>query len=640
MSFTLPSHGSPSGSVFGNLGKLIGTDEGIAYRKVEYDSRNIGWGDPVDPSVTPTVTPTPTPTSLELIPFSCDELQVTGSTRCRDNIVDLTFKLEEAADILVEINASRVSSAGDAVNVYGNIVGTDFALGMTSLSKTYTLPAGIYNIQYTRNYYVIDPFTIKVKSTSGGRFKNAILKSFSEQASTTYLNAYGITGYYLWHTKRGSDSFSPYAISNSEQSLNLYTRTATVVLLEIIQPTDSFSGVYGVAVYECLPTPTPTVTPTATVTPTITPGISPTPTRTPDATPNQTPTQTPSNQLYQINTSVGNGGSSITVDGQSGTVFKKSGTYTIIATAQAGFHFYAWGSTGPISNIGNISSFTTTLTVGQNLTLYAYFAADGSSPTPTPTNTPTPSITPTKPPAPTSTPTPTSTPAQTSTPTPTTPKFSVRAINGYGGLSTCFDGDCSGDTIYGVPTGVYRITAAPQTSYIFTNWSGNVGGIANVNSSDTSITITGDTIITANFTPLCQKMWIDYNDQNKAQAIYTDCTTQLEVDTGVLTGIANTTAINGVCQVINRTSIPYGKNFRYTNGYGCTGSDPLADSYRIDGQTDQDGNLKFDYIASNGTTITVDNPGDPWTWYYGVGCGKSIVYPATYGGVTLTAIHC
>ena len=56
----------------------------------------------------------------------------------------------------------------------------------------------------------------------------------------------------------------------------------------------------------------------------------------------------------------------------------------------------------------------------------------------------------------------------------------------------------TGDHTY--PVGITaNITASPTSGYRFVRWSGNVGTVANVNSSNTTITMNGDYTITANF---------------------------------------------------------------------------------------------------------------------------------------------
>ena len=48
---------------------------------------------------------------------------------------------------------------------------------------------------------------------------------------------------------------------------------------------------------------------------------------------------------------------------------------------------------------------------------------------------------------------------------------------------------------------VVNLVAEAEEGYQFVNWTGNVGTIANVNSASTTITMSGDYTITANFAP-------------------------------------------------------------------------------------------------------------------------------------------
>lgn len=657
MSITLSSHGSPSGSVFGNLGKIIGTDEGLAYLKIDHDSKNIGWGDPVPPSPTPTVTPTPTQTSLELTPFSCDEIQITGSSRCLGNTINLYFKLDEPTNVLVEINASRISQVNDKVFATGSfIVESDFPVGTWYLSKTYTLLSGVHNIQYSRDFFVIDPVTIRVKSSSGGRFKTAILKSFSEVKYTTYLNVYGITGNYIWHTKdpRASivDSYYSVPENSNKKSLSVFTKDyPSTILAEIISPKDNFYDNYGVVVYDCIPTPTPTVTPTVTPTSTLTPTPTVTPTFTPTVTPTLTPTPTATNPLYEVQINIVNGGLSVTLDGFTAfagyILHKTTGIYQIVANPLPGYVFNGWGVIGAdISTIANPNSPSTTIYISSNIRLFAYFTmlTVTNTPTPTITNTPTPSPT-----IPASN-TPTPTPEPTPTPTPTTPKYTVLVNNSKGGLTACFNGNCDGNPITNVTKGSYSLTASPiVANYIFNQWTGDVSGIADIKSPNTTITINSNTTVTATFSPICQGYWLDYDSNGKAQLIYTDCTTLLEVDTGVKIGTPGTNAFpGGICQVAGLTDRKFGVNYAFTTN--CNEPDPRPPkpviNYLIDATYNMDYPLckiGFNYVKPDGTVGQIFQEasfnGNANKTVYGIACGSEILV-TNYGGAYLTNTKC
>lgn len=298
MSSTIASHGQPESSVFGNLGKVIGTDEGDAYLKVRYDSRNIGWGDPITPTPIPTSTPTPTPTLFNYTPFSCNRIEVIGGYRCANNTANLSFKLDDYADIFIEIFSNRPSGAGDSITLGGNMAINQFILGSSTFSQTLSLAPGEYNLTYAREYYVLDQTTIRVTCTTGKNIRKVVLKSFCESNSNVCLNVYNISGYYIWHKKNTSFGEGYTRVPVSDEDLYLVLSAATypsVVLGEVISAYENFSSAFSYFVQDCNPTPTPTSTPTPTPTPTPskTPTPTPTPTKTSTPLPSSTPTNTP-----------------------------------------------------------------------------------------------------------------------------------------------------------------------------------------------------------------------------------------------------------------------------------------------------------------------------------------------------------
>lgn len=57
-----------------------------------------------------------------------------------------------------------------------------------------------------------------------------------------------------------------------------------------------------------------------------------------------------------------------------------------------------------------------------------------------------------------------------------------------------------GEVLFGcVPSGVFYLLATPATSYTFVAWSGDVSTIGNVTAAHTTITMSGNYSITANF---------------------------------------------------------------------------------------------------------------------------------------------
>ena len=80
-------------------------------------------------------------------------------------------------------------------------------------------------------------------------------------------------------------------------------------------------------------------------------------------------------------------------------------------------------------------------------------------------------------------------------------EYDVQATNGAGGLSTVLNGDGSGDVLQLTNNSnqQYTLVANPDTHYHFTSWSGNTGGIGNVNAASTYIVVTGNATVTSNF---------------------------------------------------------------------------------------------------------------------------------------------
>ena len=79
--------------------------------------------------------------------------------------------------------------------------------------------------------------------------------------------------------------------------------------------------------------------------------------------------------------------------------------------------------------------------------------------------------------------------------------YNVQANNGSGGSSTLLDGDSSGGVLQLANNNneQYSLIANPDTHYHFTSWSGNTGGIGDVNAASTYIVVTGNATVTSNF---------------------------------------------------------------------------------------------------------------------------------------------
>lgn len=105
----------------------------------------------------------------------------------------------------------------------------------------------------------------------------------------------------------------------------------------------------------------------------------------------------------------------------------------------------------------------------------------GSSPTPTPTQTITPTVTPSESPAPSP-----------------LPQYTVTANNSTGG-SVVVIGPYSDGLPHSMAAGTYGLSATPLAGYEFTSWSYSGDAPASLGSASTSITITQNTSVTANF---------------------------------------------------------------------------------------------------------------------------------------------
>ena len=79
--------------------------------------------------------------------------------------------------------------------------------------------------------------------------------------------------------------------------------------------------------------------------------------------------------------------------------------------------------------------------------------------------------------------------------------YNVQANNGAGGVSTVLNGDGSGGVLQlaNNDNQQYSLVANPDTHYNFTSWSGNTGGVVDVNDQSTYIVVTGNATVTSNF---------------------------------------------------------------------------------------------------------------------------------------------
>ena len=84
----------------------------------------------------------------------------------------------------------------------------------------------------------------------------------------------------------------------------------------------------------------------------------------------------------------------------------------------------------------------------------------------------------------------------------TTPCYTLSINATAGGVVTAGGMNISGpgEALFScLPSGVFYLLATPATNYAFVAWSGDVSTIGNVTAADTTITMSGNYSVTANF---------------------------------------------------------------------------------------------------------------------------------------------
>ena len=149
---------------------------------------------------------------------------------------------------------------------------------------------------------------------------------------------------------------------------------------------------------------------------------------------------------YELTISSMEGGS-VTTPGEGTFTYDEGTVVNLVAEAEEGYYFANW--TGDVGTINNIDASITTITMDGNYSITSNFVA-------------------------------------------------VYDLNtsGTAGGSVTTPGE--GTFTYDEGT-VVDLVATPNAGYRFVNWTGNVGTIANVNAATTTITMSGDYSITANF---------------------------------------------------------------------------------------------------------------------------------------------
>jgi hypothetical protein len=171
-----------------------------------------------------------------------------------------------------------------------------------------------------------------------------------------------------------------------------------------------------------------------------------------------------------------------------------------IAFGNGGNAHWGWGNNDivaqPWGHVANMYLYNRQLSLSEITQQYNYLAPRFVEPTPTPTNSATPTSTITSTPTPSitnsQTPTATETPTPTPTSTPEMVSLFIDIVEGYNGIS--FDGVTytSDTTINVVKNQQYSIIAF-NGSGLFQNWGGTNVNLPVPNSSNTIVTVTGDT---------------------------------------------------------------------------------------------------------------------------------------------------
>ncbi len=141
------------------------------------------------------------------------------------------------------------------------------------------------------------------------------------------------------------------------------------------------------------------------------------------------------------------GGGSVTVPGEGAFICSPGMVVVLEAEADEGYRFTNW--TGDVGTIGNVTAATTTITMNGDYSITANFVV--------------------------------------------VYELTI-ASNAWGSVTT------PGEGVFTYDEGtVVNLIAEPYEGYLFSNWTGDVGTITNVNAATTTITMSSNYFITANF---------------------------------------------------------------------------------------------------------------------------------------------
>lgn len=201
MSNIIPSHKNPSGSVFGIVGDVIGTDEGKAYEKYLYDSLNVGWD--IYRVQTQSVEPAPTPVPYVPYPvesFSCTALYATGSSK-NGNECRLEWETDMPSVLRCIVSWSNAATSSDPVMLMGDNSPVGAITGGYSYDyggRVFSLP-GNYWVGFSRPSSSLDTATFKLTAV-GGNIRGARLISYTLN-TTASLSAENASGSFVYHRR-------------------------------------------------------------------------------------------------------------------------------------------------------------------------------------------------------------------------------------------------------------------------------------------------------------------------------------------------------------------------------------------------------------------------------------------------------
>ena len=154
---------------------------------------------------------------------------------------------------------------------------------------------------------------------------------------------------------------------------------------------------------------------------------------------------------YSLTISSGAGGS-VTTPGQGTFIYGPGTVVNLVATPAGAYEFVNW--TGNVSTIANVTAASTSITINNSYSITANFSGAG-------------------PPVP----------------------YNLTISSSAGGSVTT-----PGQGTFGYGSGmVVNLVATPASGYRFVNWTGTVSTVANVTAASTTITMSGNYSITANF---------------------------------------------------------------------------------------------------------------------------------------------